>query len=310
MAVLAALFTTAADFSSYAAADSVKFLFFAGIEGSGHHAWRHMWRHNGLRVMKNANVAVQHIISHENDTSHDNNKTIYVTSTRLQHALSNGHEGRNNVFNPQTAGDLEKAIRVVEDEVRTFASQLKNKRVVVVINTAAGNMLSYPFGDVLHSGGGGGNKAIHMPNMEFLARVIDDVRGDLRVVVLLRDPALAVSSGIRRGYYHSGYHCGIAEGGDQDRARCEMEYVRLATQAQRLIFEQLHVLSKRSWACSTLAMPDDHAEVVRSRINEDLYAHLDVATNGLRMVTDDIIAKCPAHIRLGEINAISSWLFA
>ena len=57
-------------------------------------------------------------------------------------------------------------------------------------------------------------------------------------------------------------------------------------------------------------MPDDHAEVVRSRINEDLYAHLDVATNGLRMVTDDIIAKCPAHIRLGEINAISSWLFA
>ena len=308
MAVLAALFTTAADFSSYAAAyaaaDSVKFLFFAGIEGTGHHAWANVWRHNGLRAMKNATVAVQDIISHEDDTS-DDNETIYVTSKRLQSALFACHTGRN-VFNPQTAGDLEEAIRVVEDEVSTFASQLKNKRVVVVINTARGRMMSYPFGGTYNRGETWQNVAIQMPDMEFLARVIDDVRGDLRVVVLLRDPALVVSSGIRRGFYHSGYNCE----GNQDRARCEMNNVRVVTQGQRLIFEQLHVLPKRSWACSTLAMPDDYAELMRSRINKDLYAHLDVATDGLRIVTDDIIAKCPAHIRLGDTNAISSWLFA
>ena len=293
----------------------VRFLFFAGVEGTGHHAWQEAWQSKGklLIVAANAAKATEEALkAMENEAPSDGNEpiTVALASKRLQkHLLSNQHQRQPNVFYPSSAQHLAEATRVVQEEVRAFLSLEKllnrRRRVAVVMNTAFedehSGFLSYP-------SFGGPNKNLKMPDVETLANIVDGVGGDLRIIAILRTASLAVSSGIRRNFHRLLEGCGPYERpgpfrrppshhptplDQRKEVRCEMLYVNTLTQGQRLLAEQLRALDRKFWTCNHTETPHDHERIVQARVSEDLFENIDVATATLRSITEDIFANCP-----------------
>jgi len=242
--------------------DKLRFVFFAGIEGTGHHALTNMWSNMPRDIVLSPGVNATQAFGSK---QHDNGFRI-VASKRLQCSLFSIHQTEQaSLFNARGPHDQRTAIRTIVDEVNAF-KKLSTKcpacERLVVLNTlfiGPTGMMSYPnFGT-----NGDSPKALKMPDLELLAYVMDNIAGaDLRIVVLTRDPGLVLASDFARGFHKDPMWGVNGKNGVcyQDEDVCRMLQLRTLTHAQRMLSEQIRAIDQAFWACTNCCGGDHYQE--------------------------------------------------
>eukprot|EP00438_Fugacium_kawagutii_P002999 Skav233478 [mRNA] locus=scaffold1310:45576:47465:+ [translate_table: standard] len=148
--------------------ESCRFIYFAGLEGTGHHFWQ--------KMLPNLNPSKQWACDLSDDL------WWYFATTK--EAVRSKY--------------LTRVKQLISDANRQLSSQTG---AIVPLNVLCekGGMHSYP-------SFGGDARAIQIPDLLALAKLAQDVKVDLRIVVMLRDPEKVVSSGLRRGFERDFLH--------------------------------------------------------------------------------------------------------
>ena len=148
---------------------NIRFVFFAGLEGTGHHFWKEM-----LRRLS---------ISHSADLSQE---------------LFNRRHG------PGLFSSSDEQIREASAEhvVELMSEMQKNLSSVPGCNVVALNVggITHPSGMMSYPNFGGRDRMLQNPDMFTLAKLAEAAGIDLRIVLLTRHPASLVQSELDRSY--------------------------------------------------------------------------------------------------------------
>ncbi|KAJ1628053.1 hypothetical protein T492DRAFT_1020801 [Pavlovales sp. CCMP2436] len=165
--------------------DTLRFVFVAGLEGAGHHAWQTL-----LTPCRTSSTFCFELRSFTRD--------VWLfqdgVSDRSLFAL-----GRTNLTHRRAfiARYMEAIARRLGEGERGFA-ECRPRMVLVNVNHAAG-MMSYPNGGFFDDWFG--SRVLHHPDLTELARAAELARVDLRVVVSVREPgALLASTTVHRTF--------------------------------------------------------------------------------------------------------------
>eukprot|EP00438_Fugacium_kawagutii_P022804 Skav204862 [mRNA] locus=scaffold2222:54031:56790:+ [translate_table: standard] len=147
--------------------DTCRFVFFAGLEGTGHKYWS--------TVLGTLNPSTQ-------------------WGCPLSKQLYDGaHKGGYwSTYQDSTRSSSATRIK----QLMTDANRSLSNHSIVALNVACyegSGMMSYP-------NWGGPSRAIQVPDVRALAHLAEDAGFDLRIVLMLRDPQKVVNSGLRRKY--------------------------------------------------------------------------------------------------------------
>lgn len=153
---------------------SLRFVFFAGLEGTGHHRWAALWQQmHALPQLYNYTLTYK-------NTSYG--------------AASWASSQRSGIHLYHTMRD-DKAPTLLQDIRGVQRSLVQMSRRAPVQSlfwlNAAGDMMSFP-------GYFGARRVYQHPDLILLARIAESVGADLRIVVMLRDPAELWESSSRR----------------------------------------------------------------------------------------------------------------
>ena len=207
--------------------DRHRFVFFAGVEGTGHHYWTALWPRCS-----------------DGECAADTDLTK-LTARVMGASLESGVPGADDIVS--RASQLKKELRCLAGRISSSGSDggSNNGGVIggrggevckpdparlIVLNTwKAGikgtGMMSYP-------NYGGRNKAIRHPDIHMLARLAEEAGVDLRIVVILRDPLhIMVSTTVNRHFN-----------------KYETQ-LRILADNQAVLLQQLREIDRRFWVC-------------------------------------------------------------
>ena len=173
----------------------------AGLEGTGHHAWRSIF----LKCPSDANYPASKGQLPASATTPFN----CIFADDITEILYRGFDGTGGLFNPGSA----KQLLDKKNELRTAFEEMQRKYegapegTVVLLNlheTSKGSgFMSYP-------NYRGVDKPIHHPHLQLLALVAEEARVDLRVLVLQRDArAIYRSNTVNRHFGDAPVHEGL-----------------------------------------------------------------------------------------------------
>ena len=150
-----------------------RFVFFAGIEGTGHHYWQGLLTHLHPFTNWSDNLSAE---------LYNSGHKVGFFST-YNETLRSIHASR--------------VMQLMTDADRSVREQGGGIVPLNVLCKRISGMMSYP--NLL-----GANRALQNPDVRALANLAELAGVDLRIVLLVRHPASVVRSGLRRGYEKSG----------------------------------------------------------------------------------------------------------
>ena len=154
---------------------SCRLIFFAGVEGTGHHFWHSLLPHLHPFTTWSENFSAQ---------LYDNYHKVGFFSTWDESVRSN-----HSIRIKQLMADADRSIREQGGGILPLN----------VLSEGTSGMMSYPnlFGV---------DRALQYPNVHALAKLAEDAGVDLRIVLLVRHPGSIVRSGLKRHFEKTQMH--------------------------------------------------------------------------------------------------------
>lgn len=159
--------------------ENLRFVFIAGLEGTGHHAWQEVWKECPIG---------------------DGEKRLKFRCAfdiELLNQLYRGFNKNGGVFNPSTESEYQTRRASIIEFFKKYKQQQQSSEIstAVILNTfiqskEGSGMISYP-------NYSGRDKAIHHGHLHILAELAEIAAVDLRIVVLDR-PAREIARSVLR----------------------------------------------------------------------------------------------------------------
>ena len=158
--------------------DTVRFVFFAGLEGTGHHAWQDVW---AKCPVENTKRRLEFRCAFD---------------TELLNALYSGFNGAGGLFNPKDEKQYQKRRNQILRLFKKYSAKSDGIPTAVILNTfmetgQGSGMISYPNYK-------GPLKPLHHGRLEILAELAEIAQVDLRIVYLDRPAGEIARSDLRR----------------------------------------------------------------------------------------------------------------
>ena len=158
--------------------DTVRFVFFAGLEGTGHHAWESVWQ---KCPVENRERRLEWRCAFDNE---------------LLNALYSGFNGAGGLFNPKDEKQYQERRNQILRLFKKYSANSDGIPTAVVLNTftetgKGSGMISYP-------NYRGPLKPLHHGRLEILAELAEIAQVDLRIVYMDRPAGEIARSDLRR----------------------------------------------------------------------------------------------------------------